>query len=259
MLSLNTVKDTTLTIQQELLRSRPPRRRLNEWFVKLRSDLSEFRKLRPRNIREVMVFVVVADVEGEEVPKAVVGEGFLALGGGPNGVVLRDEVTRSGRGRAGESKREREEDECVGTPEAVPDIIAAQDDNPVHHVLEAHRLEHDDHGTESIEEDLEGDEEETTGEGVEEPQLESSGEIGIDIVPSEIAVVVGVVVTEHHGVREDDGDVGNHSEEGVQPGCLEDGVVSDFMDGKEEGVSHHCTAEVGHGNEDGPASIAEED
>ena len=119
--------------------------------VEFGSNLLKLRKSRSGDVQEVVVFVVVADVEGKPVQRAVIGVGFLT---GGEDVVLRDEMTSD---RVDGSSKERRHAPVVERSHAEvhkDKIVESELGQPVaHQVLGWRELFHT-HRSEGIESDL---------------------------------------------------------------------------------------------------------
>merc|ERR1740133_559344 len=119
--------------------------------VEFGSNLLKLRKSRAGDVQEVVVFVVVADVEGKPVQRAVIGVGFLT---GGEDVVLRDEMTSD---RVDGSSKERRHAPVVERSHAEvhkDKIVESELGNPVAHQVFGWRELFHTHGSEGIESDL---------------------------------------------------------------------------------------------------------
>lgn len=224
----------------------------------------------PRDGREVVVLVVVADVVGKPVERAVVrvclGDGDLVGGvtlGGSDGVVdvvLGDEVTGQRVQATGQEGREQQVEQGVRGDVVEKQGVEAKLDGQVQVVDPGEGNAVDGHGTEGVEEDLESAEEGLAENRVEHEGLESGGQIGIKTVDAEGLVVGEVVGTEGGAVGDSDGEVGEDGEQAVDGRAAGGEVVGDLVDGEEEVLVGGGADNVGDSPElEGPeGGVAEE-
>jgi len=163
--------------------------------VKLVGNLVQLVQSSPRNGREIMVFVVQADIVSEQIERSVVrerlGDGRVAGGifGGFVGealavedVVLGDEVARTGVQGAGQEGRGDEIVERVCAAESYKGHVECHLGGDVEGVDSCQGQLVDHHWAEGVEEDLEGAEEGFSGNGIEEEGFESGGEVSVKAV-----------------------------------------------------------------------------
>ena len=208
-LSLHTTPKANLLVQNELPDDLHPAVVARQVAVELVRNLVQLPKPSPRNSREVVVLVVQTDVVREQIQHAVVREslrrrrklGFLALLVGLlqrarvlcEDVVLGDEVASDGVQRAGEEGAQDEITERFAANVLHEEVVYRELHEDVESVDARERQVVNHHGTEGVEEDLEGCEESFAGDGVEEPGFEGSGKVGVEAVHAE-GLVVGQVV-----------------------------------------------------------------
>lgn len=224
--------------------------------VEVGGDAVDLVQAGPGDGGEVVVLVVQADVVGEPVEGAVVGEGFgdwdvvvrvLLLGGdGLVHVVLGDEVAGEGVQAPGEEGREEQVEDGLGGGEVGEGGVEGELDGDVEEVDRGEGDAVDGHGAEGVEEDLEGAEEGLAEDGVEDESLEGGGQVRVQAVDAEALVVGEVVGAERGAVGDADGQVGDDGEEAVVQGFPEGEVVGDFVDGEEEVLVGRGAEDVGH-------------
>jgi hypothetical protein len=159
--------------------------------VKLGRELPERRQPRPGHRGEIVVLVVVADVVGEDVERAIVRVRLL-VEAVPE-VVLGDEVAGERVERAGEEGGEEEVEEGGPAPGADDERVEGELREQVGGVPPCRGLCADEAGPEGVEEDLEGGEEELAEDVVEQEELEPGRQVGVDAVFAEVFVVLDVV------------------------------------------------------------------
>jgi len=76
-------------------------------------------------------------------------------------------------------------------------------------------------------------------------EFRSCRQVRVDAIYTEGSVVLHVVLFKHHRVRNADGQVRKHGKDSVGPDALEDEVVSDFVNRKEEVLVRGPTDEIG--------------
>ena len=107
--------------------------------------------------------------------------------------MLPDEVPRT-RMQAPREERAHEQVNIRTDPEVLDeDVVREEDDGEVRGVPLGEGLRADEAGAEGVEEDLEGGEEDLAEDVVEADELEVGGEVGVDAVFAEVAVVLHVV------------------------------------------------------------------
>lgn len=101
-----------------------------------------------------------------------------------------------------------------------------------------HWLRVDHQRTEGVEKRLEEEPEELPSWGAEEPPLHFRGDVHVQLVTTQIPVVVDVVLLEGRRVRHADGHIGPHGEPAVPLGQLvaEGHVVRDVVNGQRQRV-----------------------
>ena len=176
-----------------------PRQRV----VKLGGDALDGRQPGPRHGGEIMMLVVKTDVVGEPVERAVVGEGLgdrdavirVARRGGDGlvDVVLCDEVAGERVQAAGEERGEEEVEESVGGGYAQEDKVEGELNDNVEEVNLGKGHAVDSHGTDGVEEDLEGAKEGLAEDRIEQEGLERGRQVGVKAIDAE-ALVVGKMV-----------------------------------------------------------------
>lgn len=174
-----------------------------EVVVELAGDAVDLVEACPRDRGKVMVLVVQADVVGDPVEGAVVGEGLgdgdivgrVALGGGDGlvHVVLGDEVAGDGVQAASEEGGEDEVEQGAVRGSADEDDVEGDLHGDVERVDAREGDAVDGHGPDGVEEDLKGAEEGLAKDGVEEEGLEGGGQVGVEAVDAEGLVVRQVV------------------------------------------------------------------
>lgn len=172
--------------------------------IELVGDLAQLGQARPGHGGEVVVLVVVADVVGEDVERAVVavglGDGHAVVrvrGLGRDGlvdVVLGDEVAGGGVQAAGEEGGEQQVEQGLpGAGGLDEEGVEGELHDEVDEVHPGEGHLEDAHGTDGVEEDLEGAEEGFAEDGVEDDGFERGGEVGVEPVDAEGFVVREVV------------------------------------------------------------------
>jgi hypothetical protein len=205
LLPLHATPKTDLLVQNELPNHLHPAVMARQIAVKLIRNLVQLPQPGPRHSREVVVLVVQADVVREQVQRAVVREclwrrrelGFLALLIGllqrarvlGEDVVLSDEVAGDGVQRAGEERAQDEVAERFAADVLHEEVVDGELHEDVESMDAGEGQVVDHHGTQGVEEDLEGCEEGFAGDGVEEPGFEGGGQVGVEAVHAERLVV----------------------------------------------------------------------
>lgn len=181
---------------------------LRQRVVEFLGNLVQLPQTRPRHRREIMVLVVQPDIVREEVQRAVVRERLRRRrqlhGGGRRGVtglwwlpledvVLGDEVASAGVQRAGEERRREKVIEGVPAPHLDEGVVEGKLHDDVEQVDLGDGQLVDEHGSQRIEEDLEGREERLAEDRIEEDGFECSREVGVKAVDAKGLVMREVV------------------------------------------------------------------
>lgn len=237
---------------------------LGKIVIELVGNLVEFVQTSPRDGREIVVFVMQANIVGQDVEGTIVrvglGKGDLVggvggvggiLGGLLKDVVLGDEVAGAGVQRAGEEGAQDEVGKCAAAGKMNQDIVEGELDDNVEEVDLGEGQVVDEHGPQGVEEDLAGAEEGLAGDGVEEDGLEGRGQVSVKAIDAERLVVGEVVGAERGAVGDADGQVGDDGEEAVGGWRAEGEVVGDFVDGEEEVLVGRGADDVGR-EQEGP-------
>lgn len=187
------------------------------------------------NAGEVVVLIVVAHIEGEKVERAVVGIGLVAL---EEHVMLSDEVARDRVKAHAQHGAGQHVDHRLGAPQPVEGKVEGELDGHVGQLQLRDGLGVDAEWADGIEEWLQNDPEELADARAEEPTLKVSGDVHIDAVATQVAVVVQVVALEGGRVGQANGQVGKHGEPAVElgPVVAKGRVVGDLVDGQRHGV-----------------------
>eukprot|EP00754_Rhynchopus_humris_P014920 Rhum_TRINITY_DN14420_c26_g1::Rhum_TRINITY_DN14420_c26_g1_i1::g.89568::m.89568 len=254
--ALHTRKPGHLAAGDELVDGTRPRRRLRQVVVELRRNLAHLGQTRPRDVREVMVLVVVAHVEGQVVQGAVVRVRLRPV---DELKVLRQEVPRHRVQAAREERAEQEVEERQRAPQLDDGHHRGHLHAPVEQRPRGDLRRVHEHGTKGVEENLEDAEEELREGVLEDKRLHPRGNVSVEAVVALVAVVLHVVPVEGRGVGDADGDVGDARKELVAPRALHGQHVHDLVDGKEEGVVDCAAHDVRGGEEGCPAPVARRD
>lgn len=196
LLSLNTAPKADFLVQDELPDDLDPAVVAGQVAVELVGNLVELPQTRPGDGGEVVVLVVQTHVVREQVQPAVVGEGlwrrgclgFLALflvllllraGVLGEHVVLGDEVAGNWVQRACEERAQDEVSNGLASDVLNDQVVEDELYGDVEGVNAGQRQVVDEHGSQGIEEDLEGSEERFAGDGIEEPSLKGCWQVGV--------------------------------------------------------------------------------
>ena len=109
----------------------------------------------------------------------------------------------------------------------------------------------DEHGSQSIEQNLAGAEEGLAGDRVKEPCLEGGRQIGIEAIHTERLVVGEMVRAKRGAVGDANGQVGEDGDDAVGERRAEGQIVRNLVDGEEE-VLVGCSADKVGCQEEGP-------
>ena len=212
----------------------------------------------PGNAGKVVVLHVVAHIKGEVVEGSVVGVGLNAC---QVHVVLSDEVSRDWMETHTEDRASNQVNYWLGPPEPEKQRVKGQLHNYIQELQPGHRLWVDHQGTQGIEERLQDDPQHFAGGRAEEPGLEPGGDVHVQAVAAEVAVVVHVVLLEADRVRDTHGQVGEHSEKAVERGRLvaEGNVVGNVVDGQGQRVVYKSAEHVGPEEQPLPAESLHEE
>ena len=116
--------------------------------------------------------------------------------------MLPNEVPRT-RMQAPRKERAHEQVDIGDDPEVLDeDVVREEDDGEIRGVPLGEDLRADEAGAEGVEKDLEGGEEDLAEDVVEADELEVGGEVGVDAVFAEVAVVLHVVALVRISERE---------------------------------------------------------
>lgn len=171
--------------------------------VKLVGEAVQRGETRPRDGREVMVLVVQSNIVCQDIQRSVVRvclwDRDLVRGVESGGLRLLEDVVFGDKVAGARVQAPRQEraqyhiSHCLSTDEVGQGVVEGELDDDVEEVdFRERELVHE-HGTEGVEEDLEGGEEGFAGDGIEEEGLESGREIGVQAIDTE-GLVVGEVV-----------------------------------------------------------------
>lgn len=151
---------------------------------------------------KVVVLVVVAHVEGEQVEGAVVGVGLVAL---EEHVVLGYEVSRDGVQAHPQQGPSHHVDHRFAPPQPVEQDVEGELHGHVGHLQLSDGFGVDAEGPDGVEQRLQNNPDEFAEGCAEEPALKVSGDVYVHPVSTQVAVVVQVVAFEGGGVRQADG------------------------------------------------------
>ncbi|TNN63945.1 hypothetical protein EYF80_025787 [Liparis tanakae] len=184
-----------------------------------------------RDAGEVVVLVVVAHVEGEQVEGAVVGVGLVAL---EEHVVLGDEVARDGVQAHPQHGAGQHVDHGLGPPQPAEQGVEGELDGHVGHLQPGDGFGVDAERPDGVEQRLQDNPDKFAQARAEEPAFELGGDVHVDPVSTQVPVVVQVVAFEGGGVGQPDGQVGEHGEVAIPQGLVvpEGRVVGDLVDSK---------------------------
>ena len=194
-------------------------------IVELVRDSVEGWKTRPGNGREVVVLVVQADVVREEVEGAIVrvrlGQRYLVRRVGGvlvrllEDVVLGDKVACAGVQRPSEEAAQDQVTQRPTSSKLHESIVESELCDDIEEVNLGEGQVVDEHGSEGVEEDLEGAEEGLASDRVEKDGLKGGGQVGIEAIDAERLVVGQVVRPERGAVWNANGQVRKHGEDPV--------------------------------------------
>lgn len=154
---------------------------------------SHLREPPSRDAGEVVVLVVVAHVEGEQVEGTVVRVGLMAL---QEHVVLGDEVTRDGMQPHAQHGTSQHVDDRLLPPQPVEQGVEGELEHHVGHLQLGDGLGVDAQRPDGVEERLQDDPYKLSEARAEEPAFKLSGDVYVHAVSSQVAVVVQVVALE---------------------------------------------------------------
>lgn len=244
LFSLDSAPETDILVPHKLPHYVHPALVLWEFVVEFVRNAVQSRQSRPRDGGEVVVLVVQANVVGEEIEWSIVRvrlrEGDLV---GRIGVVfvwlfedvmLGDEMAGTGVQRACEKTAHDKIPQRPSSREAYEGVIEGELGDDVEQVDLGEGQAVDEHGSEGVEEDLEGAEEGLARDRVKEEGLEGGGEIGVEAVDAERLVMRQVVGPKGGAVGDANGQIGKDGEDPVGQRRPEGQVMRDLVDGEEE-------------------------
>lgn len=132
-------------------------------------------------------------------------------------------------------------------PKVEDDHVYCELKHCVLELQETHRFGVDHQRAQGVEQRLQEEPEHLPGWGAEEPPLQVRGDVHVQPVPPEVAVVIDVILLKRSGVRQSDGQVGPHGKPAVPLGQLvaERHIVGDVMDGQRQRVVNAAPEGVG--------------
>lgn len=178
---------------------------------------------------------VVSDVKGDVVQGSVIRIRLVSF---QEHVMLSYEMTRDGMYSHAQDGTCNEVDDRLQAPKMVEGQVHRQLKESVLDFQLTHWLGVHHQRTQGVEQRLEEEPEELPGRGAEEPPLHLCGDVHVQLVATQVPVVVDVVLLEGRRVRHADGHVGPHGEPAVPLGQLvaKGHVVRDVVDGQRQRV-----------------------
>lgn len=176
-----------------------------------------------------MVLHVVAHIEGDEVEGAIVGVRLMTL---QEHIVLSNEMSRDGVQAHAQDGACDQVNDGLQAPQVVDYEVHHKLNDCVQHLQSSDWLGVDHQGPKCVEEGLEEEPDHFPQGCGEEPALPICGDVHIQAVAAQVAVMIDVVLLEGGRVRQADREVGKHSEPAVQARLLvaEGHVVGDVVD-----------------------------
>mmetsp|Transcript_41269 Transcript_41269/g.82958 ORF Transcript_41269/g.82958 Transcript_41269/m.82958 type:complete len:317 (+) Transcript_41269:219-1169(+) len=220
-----------------------PRLALRQVVVELRRNLLHLRKVPPGDVGKVVVLVVVADVVGEHVERAVVG---VRLGLAVHDVVLGDEVSGGGMYAARKEGRQQEVPHHLEPAQIDHGGVECKLNDPVDDkpFVDGNEIWLYDHWPQRVGKDLAEHEQRFLDSvldvrpsgGGNEPALDCCWDVCVDPVLALVAMVRHVIFFESNAIREYDGPIRYHSTQLVQSVILESEEMGKLVDRQEQRV-----------------------
>ena len=159
-----------------------------------------------------MVLHVIANIECEVVPRAIVGVGLIAS---VKHVVLGDKVSRHGMEPHAQEGPSNEIHQTLDTDEVIDEDIEHKLDHVVEDLKSGGRFGSDEGRSQGVEERLEEEPENLARSAAKEPTLPVRGEVHVVQIHAQVAVVLRVVLLEGDGHGDPDGQVGPHTKQTI--------------------------------------------
>lgn len=215
------------------------------------TDLGQFI---PRNGREIVVFVMIADIESYDIKHAVVAEGLLLFVMGQ--VVFLYPAGAEGVKADGEEETQQQVTDGLRAEE-IPD---SGNEDGFGREVEGHPFIEGLDLAESLDaEDLEQGIEQQPDDLADEIVVDQFclppvGQVGIQFVYTLEGVMFDMITLERHGAGEQLGEVGEDAGQAVGGAAFEQQVVGAFMDHDEEGVIGKSAEQIGCTDDDPPGT-----
>lgn len=178
-----------------------------------------------------MVLIVVAHIEGEQVEGAIVRIGLMAL---KEHVVLSYEVTRDGVQAHPKHRASQHVDHRFGPPQPVEQDVEGELDHQVGDLQLSDGFGVDAEGPDGIEERLQNNPDELAEARAKEPAFKFSGNVYIDTISTQVAVMIQVIAFERGRVGQANGQVSKHGKVAVPHGLVvsKGSVMGDLVNSK---------------------------
>ena len=225
-----------------------------EVIVVARCALTDLGQFIPGNGREIVVFVMVADVEGYDIEDAVVAEGFLLFVVGqvvflypPGAERMKTDGEEEAQQQVTDGLRAEEipdsgnEDGFCREVEGYPFIEGLDFAEPL--------------DAEDLEQGIKQEPDELADEiVVDQFCLPPVGQVGIKFMHSLEGMVFDMIALERHGAGEQLGEVGEDAGQAVGSAAFEQQMMGAFMDHDEKGVVGKSAEQVSCADDDPPGT-----
>ncbi len=168
-------------------------------------------------VGEVVVLVVVAHVEGDQIERAVVRVGLVAL---DEHVVLGDEVAGDGVEAETEQKSEPHVAQRLDAKEVEDGVVEHDLDDPVGHLEAADGLREHHDRSQGVQQRLKNDKAHLAHHGREEHGLNFCGQIGVDLRVALVLVMIQMVLLEGDGGGHAERQIGQEADKTVGHGSM---------------------------------------
>lgn len=263
--SFDTVPQVVDVVEAEAPDDPAPRVDLRQWVVEVSGNSPDLGQFGPSNVGEVMMLVVVADIPGDKIQRAIVGVGlrryersievaflrvavtrFVVL---VQHIVFSDKVTGTWVQRASQKGGHDEVGKTVAAPSTQNGVVHGHLVNDVQQMDVGEADLGDEHGTQGIEQDLESSKEHLAQDVGKHDRLQRSRQVCVQVLIAHELVVELVVRLERGTVGDADRGVGDDGKQLVMEGLLEEQVMRQLMDSQEDGLVRCGAHHVGQGKE----------
>ncbi len=217
VVAVNARVGTHLRAHNEIVQDLDPRVVTRQVVIELGRNLSHLAESVAGYVGEVVVLVVVAHVEGDQIERAVVRVGLVAL---DEHVVLGDEVARDGVETEAEHGADEQVENGLRSPEVVHGIVECELNDQVDDLGNAHGLGHDQERSHRVEQGQQAHIDYLADGRGKHSRLDACWQIGIVVDHAQVFMVITVVLLEGDKRRHSHRQVGEVAEHAVGEGTM---------------------------------------